>query len=48
MNIDIDKVTGGDPVMKERLEKKLQIYTHEAYIEWKWKVNIIKYNWITR
>ena len=29
MNIDIDKVTGGDPVKKEILEKKLQIYTHE-------------------
>ena len=37
MNIDIDKVTGGDPVKKERLEKKLQIYKHEAYIEWKKK-----------
>ena len=37
MNIDIDKVTGGDPVKKEILEKKLQIYTHEAYIKWKKK-----------
>lgn len=37
MNIDIDKVTGGDPVKKEILEKKLQIYTREAYIEWKKK-----------
>ena len=37
MKIDVDKVTGGDPVMKERLEKELQIYTHEAYIEWKKK-----------